>query len=422
MVYKIHKNGSYNIHTIQTDRFKNIQIETIFRNNLNPQTVSKRTLLFDLLLEKNAIYKTKRDLILKQEEFYNTFVYNTTFKVGNEILTSVGVDMLNPKYMSENHLKEIIEFYFSIIFNPDVNNNEFDEITLNTIRTRLISDIKCIKENPSLYSTLEATRIALPDSISSVNVNGTIEDMEAITPSNLYEAYQDILAHDYIDIYVIGDFDEDEIVSYITEFMQINTIKNHKLDLYVQNKVRKKPKKVTDNSEYAQAQIVAIYNTDNLTDYERKYVAQIYNMILGGGSLETKLYRHLRDEHSLCYYVRSTYRKYDDLLMISTSVDNEQSALAVKLIKKSVEEMLNKVTDEEVNTAILSMISSINMSLDAPTKIIDEYLFMHISDLDDVETRIEQYRKVTKEEVMRVAKKIILNTIYVLESGGSDEN
>lgn len=422
MVYKLHKNGAYNIHTIKTERFKNIQIEVIFRNNIDRKRVAKRTLLFDMLLENNESYKTKRDIILKQEELYNAVLYDITYKLGNEVLTSVALDLLNPKYAEETYLSEALKFFFDLIFKPNVKDCEFDRETLDTIRTRLISDIKCIKENPTRYSALEAMDAMDPESVSSIRMLGTIEDLEAITPQNLYQEYLDILEHDYVDIYIIGDIDEDEIISLINENVKLKTIKSHELTYEVSNKTRKKPKEVSEKSNFEQTHIVCIHNIEGLTPYEKRYVANVYDMILGGGGLETKLFHYLRDEHSLCYGVRSTYMKYEHLVVINTSVDTGNTDLAIKLIKKAVNDMLTKVTDEEVNNAISSCISSIKMMLDSPGKIIDEYLFRNITDLEDLETRIETYKKVTKEEVMKLAKKVMLNTIYVLEGGGNDEN
>ena len=48
-----------------------------------------------------------------------------------------------------------------------------------------------------------------------------------------------MLTHDYIDIYIIGDSDETKIIDIIDKYSKFNTIKNHKLDLYVDNKCRK---------------------------------------------------------------------------------------------------------------------------------------------------------------------------------------
>lgn len=415
MVYKQYNNGSYKIHTIKTDRFKNIQIEVVFKNNIDRERVAKRTALFDLLLETSEFYKTKREVILKQEELYNSLVFSSTYRLGNLVLTSIAMDMLNPKYAEYNYLPEALEFYFSLLFNPNIKDEEFDESTLNTIKNRLISDIKSLKEDPGRFSMFRALNNMDNNSVSSINVNGTIEEVEAITPSNLYKEYLEIFKHDYIDIFVIGDFDENEMVDLITKYAKFNTIKNHELNLYVNNITRKKVNKVVEESTNAQSTLVSIYNTVDLTDYEKKYVSHIYNMILGGGSLNTKLYSNLRNDNSLCYFARSNYQKYDNLLIVTTSVDRSNTKIALSLIDKTIKEMLNKVTDEDVANAISSKIASLNMIYDIPGRIIDEYLFRDITGIDDLETRIEEYKKITKEDVMSMAKKISVNTIYVLE-------
>ena len=83
--------------------------------------------------------------------------------------------------------------------------------------------------------------------------------------------------------------------------------------------------------------------------------------------------------------------------------------------------MENKVTEDEVNNAIASKIASLNMIYDVPGRIIDEYLFRELTNLDELEKRIELYKKITKEDVMNVAKKIALNTVYVLEGEAEHE-
>ena len=152
MVYKQHNMGSYTIHTIKTDRFKNIGIEVVFRNNVDPKRCALRTCLFDVLLENNLEYKTKRDMILMQEELYNSLLYSVTYKVGATAISSVVLDMLNPKYADYNYLDDAIKYLFTAIFNPNITNNEFDEQTLNTVKNRLIADIKTGKENPTKHA------------------------------------------------------------------------------------------------------------------------------------------------------------------------------------------------------------------------------------------------------------------------------
>lgn len=422
MIYKLHKNGSYNIHTIQTDKFKTIRMEIIFRNNFIPEHAALRTALFETLTENSKNYKTKRELNLKEEELFNAIIYAESTKLGNEVLSSINLEFLNPKYTGEDYISDAIKLPFDLIFNPNIKNNSFDESTLEIIKQRMIAELSSLNEDPKRKAIADALKCMDASSPTSKNLLGTKEEIEEITPANLYKEYEYILKHDYIDVFIIGEFDEDSIINYINEYANFKTIKNHQIDLFVNNKVKNKVKNVVDKCESSQSQIVYIYNTINLTERERKYTMQIYNMILGGGSLETKLSQNLRNKNSLCYGVQSIYNKYDNLLIIMTSVDKDNIEKAKKLIKSSVTEMNSSIKEEELNHAISSSISSINLAYDNESRIIANYLFNYMAELDPMEMRIEEYKNVTLDELSKLNKKIKLNTIYVLEGDSYEEN
>ena len=50
------------------------------------------------------------------------------------------------------------------------------------------------------------------------------------------------------------------------------------------------------------------------------------------------------------------------------------------------------------------------------------HYMMDLIGVDDIETRKKKMNEVTKEEVIKVAKKIHLNTIYLLEGDKDEEN
>ena len=91
------------------------------------------------------------------------------------------MDMLNPKYADYNYLNDAFEYFFNIIFNPNMKDEEFDESTLNTIKTRLIADIKTTKESPTKYSVQQALTAMDKTSVSSINISGTDADLYADT-------------------------------------------------------------------------------------------------------------------------------------------------------------------------------------------------------------------------------------------------
>lgn len=412
--------GSYNLHTIKTDRFKTCHVEVVFRNNVNVEELTIRNVLFDTLLEGSKNYESNRLLNLKLENLYNASVYSVTSKVGNMILTSFCIDFLAPKYSEDKIIDESLKLLFELIFNPLVNNNEFDKSKVDYVKIKLESELKSIVENPRKIAIIDALK-TLGESPTSYETNGRVEDLSKINQSNLYEHYEKVLKSDYIDIYVIGNLDSDKVDKIVKKYQQFDIIKNHNVDVFVKNEKRKliKENKKTD---YFQTNIAFLLNLYNLTDFEKKYVANLYNIILGGGSLQTKLSKKLRIDNSLCYNVQSSYLKYDNMILISTGVDVNGETKAIKLIKDAINEMKTNITDEELSEAKELILTSLKMTEDSPSRIIDNLLYRDLGLIDDLEERLINFKKVTKEDIYNLANKISICTIYSLRGSLNEEN
>ena len=148
-----------------------------------------------------------------------------------------------------------------------------------------------------------------------------------------------------------------------------------------------------------------------------------YNYLLGGGGLNTKLYQLLREKNSLCYGVKSMYLKYDNLLLIETSISKNDVNKACKLIKQAFKEMeMGKFNEEEIKAAKENFIFSLNLALDNPAGILNNYVFNVFDNLPLIEERIKLIKDVTKEEIINVAKKIKPNISFVLEGDENGEN
>lgn len=416
MVYKDYKMKGYTLHTIKTDKFKIVHVEVIFRNNVIKEDIAKRNMLFDYLAECNLKYPTKRELNLELEDLYSASIYNVTSRIGNAIVSNFCMDFINPRLaLDDNLTTKAFELLFEMIFNPLVHNDEFDNKIFEFVYNRLKNEMLMIGENPKKKAILRAMD-SLKENPASWNSLGSIEDLEKVTPENLFKYYKEVLNHDYVDIYVVGDLDMDEVNNTVSKLTKFNVIKNHKVEMYVPNFVGKLAT-FSDKNKSAQSNIVVILNLKNLTSYEKKYGANMYNLILGGGSLDTKLYQKLRVQNSLCYNVMSMYQKYDNLIYITTSVDVNASKKAIALIKEAVKEMISNVSEEELNIGKALVKSSITMYRDNIGRIVDNSFYQDVSDVDPYDVRLETFNNMKVSDVTSVAKKAYIQTIYVLEGG-----
>lgn len=416
MEYKIHDCKSYRIHTIKTDKFKNCSMEIMFRNKLEKSEITQNNMLVDMLVHSSNKYPKRRDVSIELENLYSASFRGFTTRLGSSVMLSFCLDFLNPKYCEKGYLDDVLSLPFEMLLNPNIKNNEFDNRSFNIIKNRIKSDIESLKENATKYAFRRSLINMDENSPSSYYMVGYMDDLETITPSNLVDAYNNLLNNYTCDIFVIGNLDMDEVVTTIKNKFNNRTIKTDKIELYVDNSLRKKYIDVEETGKYEQDSFIMIYNLDDLSERERNFVIHIYNIILGSGGLTSKLYRYLREENSLCYNVSSMIQKYDGLLMIYSGIDAKDKDLCIDLVNKAMKEMSSgDFSDLELENAIKTVISSLKMGEDTQGGIVNNYLFNYLDNLPLYEERVKEFKTVTKEEVINVAKRIKLNTIYLLK-------
>ena len=422
MEFKKYDCKSYNIHTIKTDKFKTVRMEIIFKREVEKDKMPIFTFLCDILTDSSKKYQRRKDIAIRLEELYKANFYGTTNKVGNLFTASFVLEFIDPKYINEkDYLKDVLSFPFEVINSPRVKNREFDLTNFNIIKRRMKEEIESVKESSDKLALINALKTMDETSPSSYKVLGTIDDLNKITPSNLYEAYEDLFNHSICDIFLIGDIEE-KYVDIIKDNFKNRVIKIKKINLDVKNKARKKALEESEKSNFVQSTLVMIYNINNLSKILKNTSFHVFNYILGSGGITSKLYKNLRTDNSLCYSVRSIYLKYDGLLIILVSLDKSNVKLAEKLIKKSINEMISgEYSDEVIEDAKKNLTFSLKMGLDNNVSTLNNYVFNVYDNLPLLEERIELINKTTKEELIECGKSLSLNTIYIQDAGDNNE-
>ena len=417
MKYKTYNCNSFNIYTIKTDRFKTSHLEVIFKNVLKKEEIGTYSFLADMLSEGCKKYPRKKDLITRFEELYKIVIYASTMRVGNVIDLHVSLDFINPEYIEdEGYIEDVIKTLFEVTLNPNVCNDEFDLKTFNIVKERLRREINSLKENPVKQSIKEAIKTMDSNSPTSYEILGTIEELENITPAKLYDAYKSLRKNFKVDVFLIGNLDMDNVASLIKKYFKNRYIVSDNFEVMVDNKETKKVKVKAMKSDNIQTNLVMLFNLKNLSELEKNITLNCFNYLYGSGGLTSKLYKSIREENSLCYAINSMYLKYDKLLMVQISLDNCNVKKAISLVKKELKSMQNgNFSEEEVRDAINNMVISLDMSLDNNIAILNNYVFNIYDKLPSIEERKEYFKKLTKEDIVNVSKKVKLNTIFTLE-------
>ena len=186
--------------------------------------------------------------------------------------------------------------------------------------------------------------------------------------------------------------------------------------------MQSKPKIYKEKDNVNQTQLTMLFNLNRLTEYERKYVIQVYSEFLGGSS-NSLLFDNVRERNSYAYYINSNAKPYDNIMMIYSGIEPGNSEQVIKLIKKTISEVKKGDFEEKtLNNAKETIISAIKNSTDSPTGIINTYYAKELVNSKDIEERIDNINKITKKDIINLSKKIHLNTIYILEGDNDERN
>lgn len=423
MDYTKYQNGAYNIHLINTDKFKTISIRINFKRKIEKEEITKRNLLTRVLLESNQQYKTSRLIEIETENLYGLMLRSSATISGNYSIMNFESSFLNEKYTKEKMIEKSLEFMLGFILNPDVENKKFNEKNFDLCKEALKSEIECIKENPSRYGMQKMLETMDNKEPYSINADGNLEDLEKITPENLYEYYKEIIKSDLIDIFVIGEINNTKIKTIINEKLKINTLKKPTKSHYViHKKINKKPKTKSEKMNLEQSKLYIGCKLDKLTPFEQKYVMNIYSFILGG-SPNSRLFMNLREKNSLCYSVNSTYQPVFNLLIIKAGIDKENAKKSITLIKQEMKNIEKGNFDEkEIEAGIITYKSTFKEVEDSAFSILNAYTSCEYLGYDPIEKRTKEIEKITKQDIIKVAKKIYIDTIFLLEGESNEEN
>jgi predicted Zn-dependent peptidase len=348
----------------------------------------------------------------KQESLYALKLFNSSYRLGNIINNDFNIVVLNDKYAEKGLLKDTIEFLKEVLFNPNVEDNKFDEESFKVIYNDMLSIIETFKENPRRYASLRTLELTDNTKPFSYNLKGYLEDLKKITRENLYEYYKKFI-NNKVDIYIIGniDFKETEKLFRDNYNFECKT-KEFKNPIVSWNKNKKQEFIEKDNTNQSKLSISCYI--DGLTEFERKYVLNIYNSILGG-SPDSKFFKNIREKHSLCYYASTGVYKLDNLLFISSGISKDNYKKVLELIEKEMNDIKKGIfTEEDISKAKKGYLKGLEEIEDNPNQIIASYYAEYRLNIDPLEKRKTEIMKVTKEDIINLSKKISIDTIFLL--------
>lgn len=409
------------IHTRVTNQFKTVNFSLKFRKPLEVEEAAERTVLSNVLQHSNAKFPSTASMRMHLDDLYGTVLYLDTAKKGTEHVVLLNVETVNDQYLQHSEvLDKVLDLMHTVIFEPNFENGVFKEKIVDREKEMVKERIQSIFDDKSRYAQNRLTKILAPNHPASTSANGTIPTVEAVTPQSLTNTYQHMLTDDVIDIYVVGDIDEEKIVEALKKALPFGDRKSafEKKEL---PKVQPSDSYVKETQDMKQGKMHIGYTAPVFFKDEDFPKMQICNGILGGYP-HSKLFMNVREKESMAYYCSSSYSAQYGLVYVMSGIDAKNEEKTLQLIDEQLSAMQKgEISDLELEQTKAMIQNQLKEALDSARgqiEIYDQY-----KDLDEdfnVEAWQAKWQAVTKQDVIDMAKKIHKETVYFL-SGMEDK-
>lgn len=404
------------IHRVNTTKFKTNLFSIFLTTPLTRESVTKNALI-GAVLRRGTKSLPSQDIIAKElENMYGADFDCGIDKNGENQVLKFYIESVNDDFLPENFnlAEKSLKLLTDIVADPLIENGGFKKEFVDVEKHTLKQIIDGKIDNKARYAIDRCFEEMYKNEPYGLFKFGYSEDLDAIDEKNLYAHYKELISTCKIDIFISGyntsNFDENQILDNLTP-RKANYIKP--ANNFITDEI-KTPKEVVEKMDVTQGKLIIGMDVVKLTEKER-HAASMYSVVLGGGA-NSKLFQNVREKASLAYTVGASYIKAKNCILIRGGIETCNYEKALYLIKEQLAQIANEdFTQEDVQSAKQLIIASLKSVRETQDGEINYYFSKELAGEDvDIEKNIADIEAVTKAQIVDVAKKIRINTIYFL--------
>jgi zinc protease len=286
----------------------------------------------------------------------------------------------------------------------------FPEAEIERQKPAIIASIKAAEEEPGAVAGKAFSSVLFPESPYGRPAEGTEVSVKALQRKSLQEFYKRYYRPNRSIIAVVGDVSEHEIAQSLNAALRKWSKGEPGGKSLVPAQIGA-PQTVRVNKDLTQANIILGHNgvARGNPDY---YALQVANYILGGGGFSSRVMDSIRNERGLAYSVYSYFaaEKSHGSFEFVMQTKNETALEAIRIARDEVRRIREEpVSEQELNDAKDFLMGSFPLRFDTNRRVagfLAQVEYFQLG-LDYPERYGEIIRKVTREDIQRVAKQYL---------------
>ncbi len=401
-------------------KFKTVRISVNMIVPLDKEYAACNALMPSIVSRVTKDFPDYRSLSRYLSALYGASLSSGLSKIGdNQILTVAAAGISNRyAFDGENIAERLTALISSAVFDPLIEDDGyFPEDSIRQEKRQLLETINANYNDKKSWAKRRALEIFYEGEPAAISRYGTRKTVTAVTKERLIEAWIKLMREARFELFVSGDCDFDSVCRTFKDFLEYD-----REPVHITNRIQLSAgslKEVCETQKIAQSKLVMGYRTG--VTQEDSIPTKVMSVVYGG-SPSSKLFMNVREKMGLCYYCGSRITDVKGAMFVESGVQNNNIDAARQAITDQLKAVQDgRFTEDELMYAKLAMINSYKSIGDSLFATENWYMnqVFNIETLtpDEVAERVD---KVTRIDVIEAARKVSLDTVYVLK--GEDEN
>ena len=410
--------------SIPDDRFKTSRLTAALFLPLREETAAAYALLPALLTRSCARFPTMAALGHELARLYGARISGDLCRLGDQqvlLFTAVSID---DRYAlrGEPVMDQCAQLLLSMLFEPVLENGVFRQEDVEQERRCLLEEIEAEINDKRRLARRRCLKMLYRGDAGALDLLGTKEQVQALTAEQVTAAWREALDTARIQWICQGSADGQDTARTIgarfadRQRTPIELATRTAFDPPAEIEVDE------DTMPVNQSKLVLGFRVGIAEPDPRIMAARLMNALLGG-TPHSLLFRHVREDKSLCYYCASSYDRLKGSLLVDSGVEAARAQEARTEIARQLEAIRRgHFTDEELESARRSVANQFREVDDLQSSREGWYLGQSMgSELLEPEEAIRRLATVTREEVQEAARLVTPVCVYLLRAADTGE-
>ncbi len=402
-----------------TKRFKSVTIQAFITARLDESTTA-RAMVPSVLRRGCRRQTTMRKISVFLESLYGAALGVDVLKMGDRQILSIRLETVSDRYLPGRPpvIRSAIDFLHRLLARPVTKGNGLRPDIVAQERVNLRRYIEGIINDRAAYAHERCLNEMCRGEAYARYEYGRIEDLPGVGAADLLALHRRLVASHPFDLYVLGDVREEAVVRQIDRLF----VRERKGGVVAVPPTEVRPgtgadREVVETMDVEQGKLVMGFRTGATLADDDIWPLVMYSGVLGGFP-HSKLFRHVREGAGLAYSIHSGLDWSKGLMFLEAGIDVAKYGKALPLIRKQLAAMAaGDFSVEDLESTRKSMIDRLCGIADSPARRIHTAFEMAAHGRPETpDAAIAAVARVAREDIVRVAGRVKLETVYFLKS------